>query len=142
MFVSVGEEALADEGLVVARRLARAGAPVLVEQFEGMPHCFGLFMISTPAGRRFFEGFAGFCRNAVAGRVDRVDRGEDGSKSGGKLTFIGFKLRKTKELSLEEIGLLSDAEVEDRLRRSRDLRVLAERELKGEVVPAKERARL
>lgn len=129
ILISVGEEALSDEGLILARKIHQSGAPVVVEQFEGMPHCFGLIMIGTPAGRRFFKTLAGFCRDAVAGRVE----------GSGNITYIGFKLREIKEIPLDSLGLMSDEEVDERLRKSQYWRIEAEKMLRDQW---KEKARL
>lgn len=129
IFISLGEEALADEDLIIARKMYQAGAPVVVEQFEGMPHCHGLMMINTPAGRRFFKGLTGFCRDAVAGRVG----------STGNLIRLGPMMQSVQEVPLDSLDLLSDEEVDERLRESQRWRVEAERQLLSEW---KERARL
>jgi hypothetical protein len=101
IWISAGEEALADEDVILARRLHQAGVPVVAEMFEGMPHCHGILFMDTPASRRFFESFSGFCRDAVAGRVVAT----------GNLTWLGFKLKVTKEIPLEKASETSDEEV-------------------------------
>lgn len=129
IFISTGEEALTDEDLILARRIHQAGAPIVAQQFEGMPHCHGLLMISTPAGRRFFQGLAGFCRDAAAGRVT----------SSGTLTYLGFKLRETREIPLDKVSPVTDEEVEARMRQTAAWRMKGEEELQREW---RERARL
>lgn len=129
IFVSTGEEGLSDEDLILARRIHEAGVPIVAEQFEGMPHCHGLIMISTPAGKRFFKGLAGFCRAAAAGRVE----------STGCLTYLGYGMRETREIPLEKACGVSDEEVEDRMRRGRDWRLEGELEMQK---AWRERARL
>lgn len=119
VFISVGEEGLTDEGLVVARRMHQAGVPVVVEQFEGMPHCFGLMMLETSAGRRFFEGMASFCHDAIASTV----------KATGNIKFITYKLRSTREISLDDAVALSDEEVNERLRKCSTWRLEGEKQL-------------
>lgn len=127
VFMTVGEEGLTDEGLVLARKMHQAGVPVVVEQFEGMPHCFGLIMIGTPAGRRFWDGWARFCREAVAGRVT----------SSGALTYLGFKLRSTRDVPLDEAVSLTDEEVDRRLRESAQWRLEGELHLQQQFAKAK-----
>lgn len=107
IWISTGEEGLTDEGLVLARRVYQAGAPLVAEMFEGMPHCHGLVMMNRPASHRFFEGLAGFCRDAVAGRV----------LSTGNLTWLGFKLQLTKEIPIEKACEISDEQVESLMQR-------------------------
>lgn len=101
IWISTGEEGLTDEGLIVARRVYQAGVPLVAEMFEGMPHCHGLLMLNRPSSHRFFESLAGFCRDAVAGRV----------VSTGNLTWLGFKLQFKKEIPIEKACEISDEQV-------------------------------
>ncbi|KAJ5760725.1 hypothetical protein N7520_007881 [Penicillium odoratum] len=129
VFITVGEESLTDEALILARRVHRAGVSVVAEMFEGKPHCHGLLMLSTPTGKKFFENLSGFCSDAVAGKVTPT----------GCLTHHGFKLRSTRQIPLEKACEVSDEEVEDRLRRNLNWRVESEKKLQKEW---HERARL
>lgn len=129
VFISTGEEGLADEGAALARRMHQAGVPVVIEQFEGMPHCHGLLMIATPAGRRFFQGLAGFCRDAAAARVS----------ASGCLTFVEFKLRAEREIPLDKACEVADEEIDARMQRQAAWRSEGEMLLQKEW---RERARL
>ena len=131
VFISVGEEGLADEGLIVARRMHHAGVPVVVEQFEGMPHCFGMLMVGTPMGKRFMTGVERFVRAAVAGQIK--------GSSSGNAAYVGFKLRYEREIPLGKLVEVSDEEAHERLRRSTYWRVEGEKVLRNE---KQERARL
>jgi acetyl esterase/lipase len=113
VFISTGEELLADEGLILARRMHKAGVAVVAEQFEGMPHCHGLLMISTPTGKRFFQSMAEFCRDTAAGRVVPT----------GHMTWYGHGLRSTREIPLEEVSEVDDERVEARMRKAAGWRV-------------------
>ncbi|KAJ5584446.1 uncharacterized protein N7459_004246 [Penicillium hispanicum] len=119
VFISTGEEGLADEGIVLARRIHQAGVPVVAEQFEGMPHCHGLIMISSRAARRFFEGLSEFCRDAAAARVT----------STGCLTYLGFKLRSTREIPLGRACEVGDEEVDALMSRNAAWRLRGETEM-------------
>jgi hypothetical protein len=119
IWISLGEEGLTDEGLIVARRLHQAGVPLVAEMFEGMPHCHGLLMLGTPASRRFFEGFSGFCRDAVAGRV----------KSAGTLTWLSFKLQSSKDIPIEEACATSDEQAQTLMQRNAAWRLKTEVEM-------------
>ncbi|GAB1194608.1 hypothetical protein APSETT444_003854 [Aspergillus pseudonomiae] len=119
IYMNMGEEGLSDEGLLLARKMYQVGVPVVVEQFEGMPHCFGLLMVKTPAGKRFFDGMAQFCGDAVADRV----------KPSSTLTYIGYKLRSTREIPLDKAVSLTDEEVDERLRKTAEWRIEGEKEL-------------
>lgn len=107
-----------------------AGVPVFVEQYEGMPHCFGLLMVSTPAGRRFFRGMTEFMRKAAAGEI---------TSSSGTGTYVGFKLKYEREIPLDKLVEVSDEEAIERLRRSTYWRIEGEKEL---VKSVQERAKL
>jgi acetyl esterase/lipase len=119
IFISVGEEGLADEALIVARRLHQAGASVQTELFEGMPHCHALIMMGTPASDRFFGNFSKFCLDAVAGNV----------KPTGTMNWIEFKMRSTKEIPIEEACGTSDEEARALLQKAVDWRLRTEFEL-------------
>jgi acetyl esterase/lipase len=69
MFFVCGEELLSDEGSSLACKIARQEVPVVWEQYEAMPHCFGLIFANTPVGDLCFDGWAAFCEDAVAGKV-------------------------------------------------------------------------
>ncbi|PYH92745.1 hypothetical protein BO71DRAFT_382953 [Aspergillus ellipticus CBS 707.79] len=126
VYIAMGEESLSDEGLVVARKMHEAGVPVVVEQFEGMPHCFGLIMIGTPSGRRFYDGTAEFCRDAVAGKIPA------GTSLSGDVTYIKYKLQGTHYIPLKNAVPLTDEEVDERLRSSAQWRLEGEKELQRE----------
>ncbi|KAE8152688.1 Alpha/Beta hydrolase protein [Aspergillus avenaceus] len=129
IFMNMGEEGLSDEGLILARKMHQVGVPVLVEQFEGMPHCFGLFMIETPIGKRLFAGMSKFCEDAIAARVTPSDH----------LTYIGYKLRSTRQVPLDKTVELSDDQVDAILRKRAAWRVEGEKELQRQFY---EKARL
>jgi acetyl esterase/lipase len=70
VFFVVGEELLTDDGKATAGRMVPQGVKVVWEQYEAMPHCFGLIFESMPVGQMCFEGWAGFIRDAVEGKVE------------------------------------------------------------------------
>lgn len=119
VFISTGEELLTDEGLILARRMHKAGVPVVAEQFEGMPHCHGILMISTPMGKRFFQSISEFCRDAAAGRVTPT----------GHWTWFGHGLRSTREIPLEEVSEVDDDHVDVRMKKAAGWRVRDEEAL-------------
>ncbi|KAL2854853.1 Alpha/Beta hydrolase protein [Aspergillus pseudoustus] len=136
IFISTGEEGLADEGLILARKMHRAGAPVIAQQVEGMPHCFGLLMPGSTAGRAFYDDLGAFCSDAANGKIKGTSEGV------GELEFVGFKPEKSWRVSLDKVeGLLEDEEVDEILRRAKEWRVEGEKELRR-VWKAEGRARL
>jgi acetyl esterase/lipase len=126
LYIGMGEEGLSDEGLLVARKVHQAGSPVVVEQFEGMPHCFGLLMLGTPAGRRSFQGCADFCRDVVAGTLQK---GKETPGGVGYLTVHAYQLRSTKQIPLDDVHPLSDEEVEKQILENMKRRVEGEKAL-------------
>ncbi|CAG8100887.1 unnamed protein product [Penicillium salamii] len=122
IWISMGEEGLADEGLIVGRRFHEAGVPLVAELYEGMPHCHGMLLLDTPVSHEFFKGFSEFCRDAVAGRV----------KSAGTLTWRSFKLRSTKEIPIEKACEVSDEEARSLMKKSADWRLKTEIEMRKE----------
>lgn len=131
VFMVMGEEGLTDEGLLVARKIHHAGGTAVVEQFEGMPHCFGMLMLGTAAGRRSFETWTQFCRDVVAGRP---------IKRTGEVTYLQYKLRGTKNILIDKAcPPLSDEEIDMLLQKGRNWRIDGEHALVSEW---KEKARL
>ncbi|CAG8280987.1 unnamed protein product [Penicillium salamii] len=122
IWISMGEEGLADEGLIVGRRFHEAGVPLVAELYEGMPHCHGMLLLDTPVSHEFFKGFSEFCRDAVAGRV----------KSAGTLTWRSFKLRSTKEIPIEKACEVSDEEARSLMQKSAAWRLKTEIEMQKE----------
>ncbi|OOF99833.1 hypothetical protein ASPCADRAFT_126728 [Aspergillus carbonarius ITEM 5010] len=126
IFIAMGEEGLSDEGLILARKIHRVGVPVIVEQFEGMPHCFGMIMMGTPASHRYYDNTAQFCRDAVAGNLTAD------IPTSGKVAYIGYKLRHTHEIPLEKAVPLTDEEINEILQKSAQWRIEGEKELEQE----------
>lgn len=129
--ISLGEEGLADEGLIVARRMREAGVPVVVEQYEGLPHCYGLLATTTPVGRRFIRGTTDFMRAAMAGTVPESypSATVSPSKAPGSLLYVGFKVQYEKEIPFDEVLNVSDEQVHALMRKTTDWRIGGEKEL-------------
>ena len=100
IFFGLGEEMLRDEDAVLAKRLHKQGLLVRWREFEAMPHCFAMMLDALPASTTFFEEFAKFCSDVVAGKVTSSD--------GEKLLA---KTLKREPVELEKVTELSDDEV-------------------------------
>jgi hypothetical protein len=124
VFIGVGEEGLTDEGLLTARKFHQVGVPVMVDWFEGMPHCFGMVMAGTVAAKIFFQSYSQFCLDAVAGAIGPSRRGNVGFA-----TFHHFGWHSTKLIPLDEIHEFSDLDIEKSLHQSKVKRVAAEEKL-------------
>lgn len=107
-YVCLGSrELLADEGRLAARLMRfRDGVPVVLDEFEGMPHCFALVLPQLREARRCLEGWAGFIRRVV----------EEGAK-GVESRFVTVRAKTLEEVPLElgEVGEAEQAEVEERI---------------------------
>lgn len=65
MFICSGEEAVAQEGKVLAQMAAKQGVKVVWEQYEAMPHCFPLIFESSSVASMAFRGWTEFVDMAV-----------------------------------------------------------------------------
>ncbi|KAM3445303.1 hypothetical protein NHJ13734_000641 [Beauveria thailandica] len=101
VFFVCGEELLADEAKTVACRMARQGVAVVWEQWEAMPHCFGMLLTWTEASRVSYRGWADFVRDAVRGEVQT------------KGCYVEVKTLKRREVDVKTLTLMSDEDVLD-----------------------------
>ncbi|KAK2809797.1 hypothetical protein FQN50_003437 [Emmonsiellopsis sp. PD_5] len=119
MFFTVGEEVIEDDTIYLARKINETGTTVVVEHFDGQPHCFAMLAGGSSAARRSMAGWANFCLDAVHGRV----------KGGGTATYMHRNLRKIETRKISDIGELSEEEVQAKMKAGRDWRVEGERHL-------------
>src|SRR5665213_141146 len=80
-----------------------AGASVVFQGYEGMPHCFAMIFGTSPAGKDCFEGWAEFCVEAVNKRVER--------RTTGRWTKAFSKATNHVHVSFDNISKLSDEDV-------------------------------
>ncbi len=125
LFVVVGEEMLRDEGAVVAQRAARVGVPVLWEQWEAMPHCFGLVLVGGREARECFETWAGFCRSVV-------EKGPESVQTKGVATEA--RTCKRSEVDVKALVSITDEEVTERMTKAKEARLKGE-EAEGKTLP-------
>jgi acetyl esterase/lipase len=69
VWLSVGQECLADGSIVLAKRMALQGVAVVLEMYAGMPHDFLVMFMSTKTGQACLESWAAFARESVEGAV-------------------------------------------------------------------------
>lgn len=132
VFIVVGQESLQDDSIYLSRKVHRAGATMSLERFEAMPHCFGLLIRGTAVSERCFRKWAEFCIDAVHARVPKT----------GSATYVDYSGKNTEARNLDDIGKLSDEEVQTRLTAGKDWRVEGENELVRQWKEKKEKARL
>ena len=66
LWLSVGEECLADGNFLLASHAARSGMTVQTEQYLGMPHDFATIFANSVSGRECLTRWAGFINACVA----------------------------------------------------------------------------
>ncbi|KIV94895.1 hypothetical protein PV10_02616 [Exophiala mesophila] len=74
VFICLGNEALEDEIVVLARRLHEGGAVVDLVGYEGMPHCFAMIFATSIRGVDCYQRWANFCADVVRGNSPRSSR--------------------------------------------------------------------
>ena len=121
MFLSCGQEMLVDEAKHVAQTAARQDVIVQWQEWEGMCHCFGMVLVSTPMSKRFFADMAAFCRAvcgltkehvSVNGEVANVKTESEHASAGTKGTHFRLKTMQEDEVDVEQVGVLEEAEVQ------------------------------
>lgn len=65
MYVCTGWERLAFEDKFLVQKFQRDGVTTVFEEYEAMPHCFGLIFAHLPEAHRCLNGWAGFISQAV-----------------------------------------------------------------------------
>jgi acetyl esterase/lipase len=121
VYMCLGEELLADEGRVTAKRIHAAGSTVVVEAYVGMPHCFAMMLPQHPATKRCFGGWTGFISQVV----------KEPASLKSKVTSIN-PVRGCKEEDIGVGGLtdLEDRHIEDLIKKKVDFNVEMERTLR------------
>jgi acetyl esterase/lipase len=113
VFITCGEEMLADEDKVLAQRLARQGVSVVWEQYEAMPHCFALFLDHLPSTKMTFETWAQFAKDVVKKSVAT------------KGTFTTAKKFNRVDVDVTKLTELKDEDVIQTIKETRDRRIKA-----------------
>lgn len=134
-----------DEAEVVARRMHEAGGDVRFEGYVGMPHCFAL-LLPNASGKRAWEGYAEFCRQAVGLKVELVVEKRAGMEVEGRRGWGVWidKKGNRRRVQLERLGLdadglgpggrvpLDDETVSKMMAEQKDWRVKLEQEMMAE----------
>ncbi|KAI1933665.1 hypothetical protein LOZ65_000301 [Ophidiomyces ophidiicola] len=119
VFITLGEEALEDDGIYMARNIHRAGGTVVLERFEAKPHCFALILPDSKAGKRCYQSWAEFCTYAAQGQVQKT----------GKALFLDHTTDHVERKDLATLGELTEEEVQSRLVEGKNWRVEGENQL-------------
>ena len=129
--MSYGEEMLVDEGKQIASLAARQGVSVRWEEWGAMCHCFGMVLVGSEISKKFFKNWAGFCREVVGVRnaANGASNGTIHEKLGSegvqtKGTFFEAKTLKERDIDVNDVAVLTDEEVERRMRMNMEKRHL------------------
>jgi len=106
VFLCCGNEVLEDEITVTARRIHQGGASVVFQGYEGMPHCFALLFMASPAGSECFQSWAGFCTESVTGGVERKPTGRWTRAFSKALTHYNVPFDEISQLSDHDVGIM------------------------------------
>lgn len=108
-FMCLGNEALEDEVLVLARRMHQGGGIVELVGYEGMPHCFAMMFATSVSGSDCYQRWCNFCSEVVQGLGNSVSRASWVKAFSKPLRSI--------EIPIEEVSNLSDQDVADAMER-------------------------
>lgn len=101
IYLCTGWEVLATEDKYFAKKLAKAGVPIVFEEYEGMPHCFAMVLPKLAGGHRCFNVWGGFIKDAV----------ERPSSITSSATSIKAKSLEEVSLDFDDISHITEAEV-------------------------------
>jgi acetyl esterase/lipase len=105
VYLCCGNEGLEDEDCILARRLHQAGVPIIFDAYEGMPHCFAMLFMGSPAAKTNFTTMSKFCSDAVNDTVKSKDTGTWMKAFSDPPAF--------REVSLSQLSPVTDAMVEE-----------------------------
>ena len=101
-----GEEALLDDGKMLAARAAQQDVKVMWEEWEAMPHVFAQILIYLPAARKCFENWATFCTTVVEQGAKGVDT---------KGVKFAVKTMAPSEVDVRALAVMSDEELKRKM---------------------------
>lgn len=115
LFIECGTELLTDENKYLAQLAASQDVVVVFEEFESMPHCFGLLFSHMPGSLRMFEAWTRFINDVVERREKVVSKG----------TVIKAKTLEEKSVDLGALCGMGREEILGRMRER--VRVVSEK---------------
>jgi hypothetical protein len=112
VFLCLGNEALEDEIVVMARKMHEGGGIVQVIGYEGMPHCFAMIFPTSVVGTDCFERWAAFC-SQVSNGTDPVTTEVMWAKAFSKPVQFN-------KVAMDAASTLTDAEVLNSMRKMKE----------------------
>ncbi|POS83284.1 hypothetical protein EPUL_005252 [Erysiphe pulchra] len=101
VYVAVGWELLADENKFTIMQMVNQGVKVIYEEYEAMPHCFGLLLPKAACFKRFHQSWAQNIKKMVERPYDIVTSG----------TLIRAKSLKCEKINVHKLCPLTYSEV-------------------------------
>lgn len=132
IYIMCGEEMLADEDSILAHRLYNQGVKVIWEQYEAMPHVFGMMFEGTRVAEMSFDGWAAAIKMFV----------EEPGKVKSSGTWITAKKLERVKVDVGGEVVMSDEECLEVMRASRDKRIKGFGDAGMGVAPVPAEARL
>ena len=115
MWICMGQEMLADEGKVVAARVASQGVSVQFEEYEAMPHVFAMLLPALACSNRCMRSWGDFCRRCV-------EEHESAKTSG---TYVVAKSGEEKSVDVGKVSSITIDQARERNRDAKDRRIKA-----------------
>ena len=126
---------LVDEGRQVAALASRQDVAVVWEEWEAMPHCFGMILLGSVMSKRLFCDWAGFIQAVSSAGAEEARAGKAAEKRGGwgwmvgekgavktKGIFFEAKTQQERSVEVQELAVLSGEELDRRMREKREER--------------------
>ncbi|KAI5288891.1 hypothetical protein KEM54_004724 [Ascosphaera aggregata] len=119
LFIGCAQDSLEDDGLYLARKIARLGDTVQFERFEGMPHVLPVLVPWAGNAKRFTRDWAEFIVKAAKGTIEKPEGAIFVDPTGTKMDVRKW----------EEVGILKDEEVDAIINEGKAARVALEKKL-------------
>lgn len=129
LWMCCGDEMLADEDLVVAKRAAQQNVEVTFEWYEAMPHCFGMLIPHLATSKRCVASWGDFARKCT------VESEKEALQTSG--VRIAAKTGNEEVIDVKQLKAVEPEEVTRLVRDAKELRLKGwEKEGKGMPKPA------
>lgn len=126
VYIMFGQEVLEDECRIMASKFAKQGVVTVGDGYEGMPHCFQMFLPGQAVGALALDNWATFIKTCVDNPGSLVTKG----------SWTRAKTLQREEVKVEELGRLSGDEAKQLMRAKMQRKLEVESRL-PRVFPAK-----
>jgi acetyl esterase/lipase len=115
IYINCGEEMLADECKVVARRMNQQGVTVVWDEYEAMPHVFPMMLDGSAASKACYKEWADFIKTVI----------ERPAEVKTKACFVTAPKLERKEVNVATLIEMPDEEVLKRMQKSQSEKINA-----------------